>query len=397
MTMRPYDQGAGYPDRNLTSGSGQPQWGRRTGPLHPTKANEPPQLDHYSDTPRYDMLTVAEMIGVRAVTLWAWEQNLGLSTRTAATGNGPRYSERDLIAFAWLRDQIVMGADPVMAAQRLRSGNPAHRSENMTSSFSRPIARQGTPSGQINKIGSDQEPVQPQRTYSRPLQRGEGSVSARDLTDLIHPLLQAFATLNTSTATYLLDSAFSRSNIEAVCTSLISPVITRIYETWTHHDIIYPEALFALNMLRSRLYRFYDTILEQPAGQHIFIACGPDEPHELDALILAIFARMEGMRVVFLGQNVNERSLLETLQKFRPAALILSISTANRIRIVTRFAKELARSVSGQIRVGIVGLLFQKHPELQSRVGGDYLGANPSQAIARLKQILPPSPLQTGG
>lgn len=95
------------------------------GPGSGGRSNEPPNLLAYSDTPRYDLTTVVQLVGVRPIILWGWEQHLGIPSPTRineeAGGAVRRYSERDLVASLWLREQILDGTPPPEAAARLRA------------------------------------------------------------------------------------------------------------------------------------------------------------------------------------------------------------------------------------------------------------------------------------
>src|SRR5215470_11630826 len=92
---------------------------------------EPPRLDTLPDEPIYDISTVVQELSVRVPVLWAWEQQLGLSSqaRDGSSSKAParRYSERELVALRWVRDQVLAGmplreaAARLLAAQRLSS------------------------------------------------------------------------------------------------------------------------------------------------------------------------------------------------------------------------------------------------------------------------------------
>src|SRR5271165_5715034 len=87
------------------------------------KGSNPPNLADYSDEPKYDLTTVVQIVRVRPMILWGWEQQLGIPSPTRAPddsiGNGRRYSERDIVASVWLREQILNGVSPTEAAARL--------------------------------------------------------------------------------------------------------------------------------------------------------------------------------------------------------------------------------------------------------------------------------------
>lgn len=103
---------------------------------------EPPILSHFSDQPVYDATTMVQMLRVRPLALWTWEQHLGISEGEAggdANRHKRRYSERDLMALLWLRDRVIAGETPqdatarLLGAQRGMSGLAQGVSHVMTS------------------------------------------------------------------------------------------------------------------------------------------------------------------------------------------------------------------------------------------------------------------------
>ena len=89
----------------------------------------PPRLELYSDMPLYDISMVMQLLNVRQLTLWTWEQQLGIpfgGRPDRGAGTARRYSERDVMALKWLCEQIVVGEQPYDAAERLIAAQPQH-------------------------------------------------------------------------------------------------------------------------------------------------------------------------------------------------------------------------------------------------------------------------------
>ncbi len=91
---------------------------------------EPPILSHYSDAPVYDIITLAALVKVKPITLWSWEQQLGISSGEPIheTDKRRHRTERDLVALLWVKEMVMAGessqnaAARLIAAQRGRSG-----------------------------------------------------------------------------------------------------------------------------------------------------------------------------------------------------------------------------------------------------------------------------------
>ncbi len=146
-------------------------------------AMEPPVLTKYSEIPVYDLNAMVGYIKVRPLTLWAWEQQLGMAgseqpheQRTSRR----RYSERDLIALMWVRDQVVAGESLHEAAARLLAA------QRGTRGFGYPVARSITSgplmgvntspaltSGQLNSGYLSHGPAVSGQLNSGPLNSGQ--------------------------------------------------------------------------------------------------------------------------------------------------------------------------------------------------------------------------------
>ncbi len=426
-------QGQQPPDDGKTTSSGTPSRpldGRRDG-AHWTKrqthpvgrgamAHAPlPNLLLYSDAPRYDLTSVAEFVGVRPVTLYSWEQNLGVPPRdiTGDPSTNARYSERDLMALVWLREQVVFGVNPQLAADALRANMLAIKGQSPlagspplaqqppsaympTNPPSQPMPRSGqsqpiyrpTPSQSLPRSGQSQ-PIQ-RPTPSQPIAGGAipgmsnvgGQVA---LVDMVNPLTRALQLLDVYNATGIMDQAFSSHPVNEVCQVLISSAMTRVTELIQQREMSRPELLFAINFFKSRLFRIFDTTPIIPEAPLTFIACGPDEPHEIDALMLAVFWRRSGLRVIYFGQEVDAEGLVAEARQHMPRLLALTLQSTARLKLVRHLANNL-RNVHKEHppKLVLVGQALARHAELRQRSGGLFLGATPGEATQNVAAIL---------
>ena len=489
------------------------------------KTGHPPNLAQFSNDPIYDLATMVHLVGVRPMILWSWEQQLGIPApaRPAdeASGNGRRYSERDLFASLWLRDQILNGIAPAEAAARLmaaqedgdrsavgsakrQSGEPWRDSASgnrlggddfrpmRAAAPTRPLSQSdllmdptGTlagalfgstsipsgrpapsmpppalaPSTSIGTAGPygathsgafpiptamgpldehgaeprdagaslyDQHaPVIAQPRYSSvqvsrpvggplsgPLQRPEqgrydsrtsgsvwpapGSVRvsggpathSRDLRLLVPQLVHAFTNLDTSGANHILNEAISARSVESVCINLLQPALARVMDLWASRQMSTPEERFATNYARAHLFSIFHRTPERTDGPLAFVGSGPREQNETGALMLAAFWRRAGMRVVYLGPDVDGDALVEEARTRRPTLIALWISTPQRVRSLARLAKQVAQMEGSRPMLGFYGPIFLRNPELQRKVPGVYLGDDAATATFHLTNLL---------
>jgi|GEM_PF-5908196 len=231
------------------------------------------------------------------------------------------------------------------------------------------------------------------RTHSRPLndvsQTGTPSADARNILNPYFPkLMQAFAFLDTVTVTRHLDDVLMMQSIESVCQTLITPLLNRIDEIWVRKDTVQTEALFAITMLKARLFRIFDMVPEAVDAPVIFLACGPDEPHEIDALMAAVIWRRAGLRVVYFGQHVDGTMLTEAVTRHKPRVVVISLSSLNQIKLITRCIRDIEQNPA--VAMCLIGSALNRNPEQHQRIGGIFLGTDPVQAIQHIQQLARP-------
>lgn len=501
------------------------------------KTSHPPNLAQFSNDPIYDLTTMVHLVGVRPMILWSWEQQLGIPApaRSAeeASGSGRRYSERDLIASLWLRDQIVNGVVPAEAGARLvaaqedgglsatggakpRSGElrrdsmpgnrlggdtfrpvraaaptrplnpsdllmdptgtlsgaifggtsiPSGRPAPSTPSMPPPAIPPTTPTSTAGPLGAahsgafpipttsgphDAQGAEPrdagaslygqratavsQPRYSSvhisrplggplpgplsgplsgPLQRpeqgrydertsgaawpasgggarvsGGPATHSRDLRLLVPRLVYAFSNLDTSGANHILNEAISARSVESVCINLLQPALARVTDLWASRQMSTPEERFATNYVRAHLFSIFHRTPERTDGPLAFIGSGPREQNETGALMLAAFWRRAGIRVIYLGPEVDGSALVEEARLRRPTLIALWISTPQRVRSLARLAKQIAQMDGARPMLGFYGPIFLRNLELQRKVPGVYLGDDAATATFHLTNLL---------
>lgn len=486
------------------------------------RRGEPPNLGEYSNTPKYDLATIVQLVGVRPMILWGWEQQLGIPSpvRINDDGGSPirRYSERDLIASLWLRDQIVNGVSPNDAAAKLlgvrhngpasdeSGGNPENsdaygdplaggrvntgplpqstfgpRRARLTmplsdlervpggvpsmplglgqAQASGPLQRTtyppagatsgpilGQPGGTANPTWRN--PVSgPLRPTSGPLPGGsysgsvysgtsgstppagspgmsgtyaapnsvtyqapapvrpeamaaEASASAmpwvgpgassrgRELRALLPQLTRAFANFDTFAANHIVAEALGARSVETVCVSLLQPALARAADMWGRREMTSPEERFGVNYVRGVLFAIFHKTPERFEGPMVIVGCGPREINDIGALTLAVFWRRAGLRVIFLGQDVDADGLVEEVRKRRPAMIALSVSSSQRVRSLGRLARHIMSVETPRPIFAFSGPVFARNPELQRKVSGVYLGDDAATATWHARNLL---------
>jgi methanogenic corrinoid protein MtbC1 len=217
--------------------------------------------------------------------------------------------------------------------------------------------------------------------------------SAQDL-QLVTPLLvRAFGAFDQQSVHRIIQETLSGHTVEDVCLNLLQPALMRIGELWSRRQMTAAEEHFASNYVKGFLFSVFHTTEEQGAAPLILMGCGPHETHELGSLMLAVFWRRAGLRVRYLGADVQENDLIEEAQARRPALVALSAMTASRVRALTRIAKAINRFPPPRPLFAFGGAVFVRDISMQQRVPGVYLGDDAATATWHVRRLLDdPSP-----
>ncbi|MGH2517268.1 MAG: cobalamin B12-binding domain-containing protein, partial [Ktedonobacterales bacterium] len=217
---------------------------------------------------------------------------------------------------------------------------------------------------------------------------GTASPRVRDPRPLLPHLIRALMNLDTEAANAVIREAMDVCVVETLSGSLLQPAVSRITELWARHDITGPEEHFAMNYVRALLYAIFRNTPENPAGPLTFIACAPRELDDMSALMLAVFWRRAGLRVVYLGQDIEGDSLVEEARRRRPALICLSASASPRVRALARICRHIAQMDKPRPHFTFAGPIFTRNPELQRKVAGVYLGDDAATATWHVSQLV---------
>lgn len=222
------------------------------------------------------------------------------------------------------------------------------------------------------------------------------ATSGRELRSLVPQLVRAFAAFDTFSANRLLDEVLSVRTVEAVCVGLLQPAVARVGELWARRELSSPEEHFALNFVRARLYHIFVDTLERFDGPLAVVACGPREVNDLGALMLAVFWRRAGLRVAYLGQDLDGPDLVQDVRLRRPQVVCLSIMASPRLRALARIGKEITQMDAPRPLFTYSGAVFMRNPELTRKVNGVYLGDDPATSTWHLLRLLGLAPAGSG-
>ena len=333
-------------------------------------------LENYSLTPLFNTKAVVRQTGVPAPTLRAWERRYGVLTPHRGENDYRLYSERDIAVIRWLREQVENGLSISQAIALLRTLTP---SETTTSA---PATREA---GGPRSAAMNVDDLQAAGTSrAAPLEPGE------PLIEYILLLHQASIRLDEAEASSVLARAFILFGVEGVIEHLIQPLMEKAGEFWASGQLPITIEHFVTAFMRAQLEALYRSEPTPSTGPLVLVGCAPGEYHELGALILALILRRQraGLRVAYLGQNVEPEHLLESIQALRPAVVCVSASLPEHSQAISDLSHKLAALPAVQRPILVFGgRAFINHPELRMSVDGIYMNHSVSNAASIIQGL----------
>ncbi|HVD13884.1 MAG TPA: MerR family transcriptional regulator [Actinomycetota bacterium] len=240
--------------------------------MDPRRRGGRPLVAQADPSARYRVTAVQVMTGVPASTLRSWERRYGWPQPARTASDQRLYSDRDVAVVRFLQRRRAEGMSMAQATGLLDLAGAA--------------------------VQQDPETVLP------------GLVTALRAFDEL-AAERAFAT-----GERLLGA-------EGVVRELIPRTIAEVLTGDESNGDAVEVEHFASNFLRRQALRLLCG-LPLPLGRPLLVACGPDEQHELGALLLTLLLRGRGHRVVYLGARLPGWALERAVARLDPVGVAIS-------------------------------------------------------------------------
>ena len=360
---------------------------------------EKPDLELYSDTPMFNTKSVVQQTGVPGPTLRAWERRYTLLAPERANNTYRLYSERDIVLIRWLKERVDAGMAISQAIALFQ-----HKQEETANDTS----FAGSSSKREHE-GVDYSPLVPVKPDVLadviPLQNGHilasgkqdwqsiGSTQSRFSTvygmRLVRErLVEAFNQLDESLANMIMGSMLAIYPLDQVCTDLITPTMWQIGQLWADGAITVSVEHFASNFFRALLTNLFHVTPIVTKGPMIIVCCAPGEPHELAPLMLALFLRRSGLRVVYLGQNIETEGLLQSIHKLAPALVCVSLTMPAYLSAVIDLSHQVEKLPQPRPIFAFGGQVFAYNAHVIPQIPGVYLNGELKTVVAQLHDMI---------
>jgi methanogenic corrinoid protein MtbC1 len=307
--------------------------------------------------PRYNLSFVIQETGIKADTLRAWERRYQLPQPHRTEGGHRLFSEYDVQTIKWL-----------MARQK----------EGLSISRAVRLWREIESQGHDPLSLSTGEPL-PRATVEMPAYGNES------LTDLRNAWIQACLNYNESIAEGLLTQAFAQFPLETVCVEILQSGLSTIGTLWHQGEASVQQEHFASELANRRLHALIAAAPEPVRKKKILVVCVPGENHTFSALLTTLLLRYRSWQMVYLGANVPQDQLKETIENTKPDFVVL---VAMRLDTSATLSKTAAFLNAIDVPVGFGGWIFNQIPGLSKKIPAHYLGGDVIEAISSIENLL---------
>ena len=185
----------------------------------------------------------------------------------------------------------------------------------------------------------------------------------------------------------LYTEALSVYPVDVVTVNLLRPLLDELGERWDSRERGIAEEHFFSAYLRNKVGARMHHAPGGTRGRRLMMACLPGEHHELGILLFALSVRARGYRVLYLGPDLPLSQVQAVAGFADPAGVLLSGSAPEVTDELRGGLATLARSIAVPLMLG--GNVSGTDPEEWRALGVAPLGADYGTALERLGALVP--------
>ncbi|MBV9615332.1 MAG: MerR family transcriptional regulator [Ktedonobacteraceae bacterium] len=363
-----------------------------------------PDLELFSDTPVFNTKAVVQQTGITAPTLRAWERRYDLLSPERANNDYRLYSARDIALIRWLKARINAGMSISQAISLFHHlsqerqhlavmppGTPKPAELEGLSVFQvvtdalTPLLAPTTPPFQEKEV---QEPPSLHGWPDDASYNDRNYPATHNMSLIREYLIEVFRRLDESSATMMMSSMLTIYSVEQVCSELITPTLWQVGQLWANGQISVAIEHFASNFFRALLTNLFHVTPSPREGPLTISCCAPGEPHEIAALMLALFLRRQHIRVAYLGQSIEVSGLLHTIRKLSPALVCISLTMPDYLPALTRLATQMQQLPAPRPIFSFGGQVFAHYSHAIPQIPGVHLNGDLKDIVAQLHHMV---------
>lgn len=233
---------------------------------------------------KYRINVVADMTGVSAATLRAWERRYGIPVPSRTESSYRIYDEEDIRLIQRLRALCDEGMSPSEAAKVLLAEQEAEPE---------PAANAGDPFG-----------------------------PSRD------GILEAVERFDPVALESAVQHALALGSASTIYDKIIAPAMQQIGDRWHAGTLTIGQEHLATGVLENAARKLLGLVQPSGGARQIVLACFPEDEHTLPLYGVALRLATSGFRIVMLGARTPAAAVRQAVQELRPVAVGLSVTVA---------------------------------------------------------------------
>lgn len=206
-------------------------------------------------------------------------------------------------------------------------------------------------------------------------------------------LLKAIENFNEQRLDSAYNEALSIYPINLVTEHVIIPVLDNLGKEWKNRETGIAEehffSVFLRNKLGARLHHHANRSQSNKfRGNKILVSCLPGEYHELGILLYSITAMSHGYQVLYLGASMPPEQLPAVVRKTGVAAIVFSVTS------LAQWEQELHHQLQNCINALAIPVMFgglgtERFAQEIQQLGANNIGANQITALEKMESIIP--------
>lgn len=237
---------------------------------------------------KYTIRTVAQLTGLSAHTIRAWERRYNVPHPARTEANQRLYEDVDVERLKLLKFAVDSGH---------AIGQVAHLSEQELKGLTLGVPSSGR-ADQVIKHSAKEF-----------LARCEHAITRMDAESLEQSLGQAAAVLG----------------IPDLLESVVSPLLHMVGHRWVENEVTIAQEHLMSAVIRNYLENKRTSFRVQASAPRLVVATPTNELHEIGAFMVSAIAAMRGWNVTYLGTNLPGSEIASAARRFSAEAVALSI------------------------------------------------------------------------
>lgn len=147
----------------------------------------------------------------------------------------------------------------------------------------------------------------------------------------------------------------------------------------------------ATQLIISQLYPYIFSASKNSDNKkyNIVIACVSNELHEMGIRMVADFLELEGFNTYYIGANVPQKSIIQTVYEKKASVLALSTTISTHVKHTAAIIEEIKGSPAcGDVKVIVGGYPFNVDAGLWKKIGAHGYAADMSCAVEKVSSLI---------